>query len=463
MQFKKCWFTLIFAFSLFITSSSTLMAKRLALVIGNDDYVNVSRLHKAVNDSQAVADTLKDIGFEVIHVENLKNRIMNRAIYSEFLSKIQKGDEALFYFAGHAIEIKNRNYLLAIDIPSVKPGNSHYLTKEAFAVDEIMAAMEDRGSRVNIMILDACRNNPFPNDVARSLDSSRGLAKIEPPKGSFVMFSAGTRQTALDRLSNDDSNPNSVYTRKLLPLLKAPGISLTKMAKKLRKEVEQLASTVDHNQYPAYYDQLRGEFFFTPSENNKSQSEIIFKDDLWESIKQSNNISDFVFYLKEKPKGRHSSIAKLRIQQLKAEQAPKTKVEIKPTFSQDQILWESIKNSNKASDYEFYLSKFPNGKYTSVAELKVRQLKEKQVAVPNRNILRSPPERPQVSNCDRLWIARNQIWKNHKYCFNTPKAQRYFGNEGCFRNIKQANKIMSKRNKSRVKAILRKEKRLGCL
>ena len=237
-------------------------AKRVALVIGNDAYEQVAKLEKAVNDAKAVAATLQGLGFEVFRHENLKNREMNRAIFRDFLSIIQKNDEVLFYFAGHGIAVRGRNYLLATDIPKVKPGNERFITTEAFAVDEILAAFEESNSRVSILILDACRNNPFPKEGQRSLGSTRGLVDADLPKGSFVMFSAGARQAALDRLDDNDPHPNSVYTRKLLPLLKSPGLALTDMAKQLRGEVEALALTVSHDQYPAYYDQLRGKFYF---------------------------------------------------------------------------------------------------------------------------------------------------------------------------------------------------------
>ncbi len=240
-------------------------SKRLALVIGNNEYNEVSKLQKAVNDSQAIASVLREIGFEVTQLDNLKSRDMNFAIYSDFISKIQPDDEVFFYYAGHGVEIRNRNYLLPIDIPKVKPGNERFVTKESFAIDEIIYAIDEKKSRISIIVIDACRDNPFPRQGTRSLGSARGLTRIEPPRGTFVMFSAGFRQTALDRLGDNDPNPNSVYTRKILPLLKTPGLKLTDLAKRLRGQVEELAQTVNHNQYPAYYDQVKGDYYFVPS------------------------------------------------------------------------------------------------------------------------------------------------------------------------------------------------------
>lgn len=260
---------LLLSFPFFLTIISCFSfranAKRIALVIGNDNYSSVAKLEKAVSDARSIARTLRTVGFRVTHLENLNNRSMTRGIYSDFISSIKKGDEVLFYYAGHGIEIRSRNYLLATDIPKVKPGNERFVTKEAFAVDDIIEAVQERGSRLAIFILDACRDNPFPKEGTRSIGTTRGLGRSDPPKGTFVMYSAGSRQAALDRLSSSDRNPNSVYTRKLLPLIQTPGLKLTEMAKRLRGEVEELASKVNHDQYPAYYDQMKGEFYFTSS------------------------------------------------------------------------------------------------------------------------------------------------------------------------------------------------------
>jgi len=248
--------------ALFLSLAPPAFAKRVALVIGNNDYLSVTKLERAVDDARAVASTLISIGFDVTRLENLKSRDMTRAIFSSFISKIKTNDEVVFYYAGHGIEISSRNYLLAVDIPKVKPGNERFVTKEAFAVDEIIEAIQERGTRLSILILDACRDNPFPKEGTRSIGATRGLGRSDPPKGTFVMYSAGSRQAALDRLGDNDGDPNSVYTRKLLPLLKSPGLKLTEMAKRLRSEVEELAGSVNHDQYPAYYDQMKGEFYF---------------------------------------------------------------------------------------------------------------------------------------------------------------------------------------------------------
>lgn len=232
---------------------------RRALVIGNDSYESLPALMKARNDAVAVADSLTSIGFDVTALTDADRRTMSRGV-SDLASGIQPGDEVVFYFAGHGVEVQGRNYLLPADAPAVRPGDEAFLTAESLAVDDILFTLQSRGARVTVLILDACRDNPFPREGTRSAGGARGLAPIAAPEGAFILFSAGTGQTALDALGTGDANPNSVFTRALLPLLTAPGLPLQDIARALKSEVETTAAQVNHKQRPAYYDELTGDF-----------------------------------------------------------------------------------------------------------------------------------------------------------------------------------------------------------
>lgn len=236
---------------------------RHALVVGIDDYAHVERLQKAVNDADAVEAALAVVGFQVTTLRDPDRRALNQGL-ANFTNALEPGDEALFYFAGHGIEVDGRNYLLPADIPAARPGDEDFLIGEAIGVDRILASMQRRGARVSLLILDACRDNPFPGEGTRSLGGRRGLARVEAPEGAFILFSAGFGQAALDRLSDDDPNPNSVFTRALLPRLTEPGLDIHNLAQAVRREVRALARQVNHNQFPAYYDQLSGNFSFNP-------------------------------------------------------------------------------------------------------------------------------------------------------------------------------------------------------
>jgi Caspase domain/Domain of unknown function (DUF4189) len=234
-------------------------AHRIALVIGNDAYQSLDRLQKAVNDARTIAASLTMLGFEVIRVEDAPRRTMNQKIV-EFTNKVGRGDIAFFYYSGHGVEIRGINYLLAVDTPAAKEGQENLITAEGIPADTIIDQLQERGAKVSMLVLDACRENPFKVSGTRGVGATRGLAQITTPEGVFVLYSAGVGQTALDRLSDTDSNPNSVFTRTFAQVLTKPGISVQEMAKMTQSEVRRLASTVNHPQMPAYYDQILGEF-----------------------------------------------------------------------------------------------------------------------------------------------------------------------------------------------------------
>lgn len=238
-------------------------AKRLALVIGNNAYENVPALQKAVNDAEAMAAELAKLGFDVVSAENVGRRAMSRALV-ELESKIGSGDTALIYFAGHGFAVDGTNYLLPVDVPIAGPGEEGLVRDAAFAANGLSDRLEEKGAATVILILDACRDNPFALKGGRGIGLTRGLSRMDPAEGMFVLFSAGQGQSALDRLSDADTNPNSVFTRTLLTEMAEPGLSMVQIAKHTQAKVRELAAKVDHVQVPAYYDQIIGELYLSP-------------------------------------------------------------------------------------------------------------------------------------------------------------------------------------------------------
>lgn len=235
------------------------LAGRLALVIGNDGYENLPVLHKAQNDATAIADRLGAYGYSVTLLRDADRRTITRAL-SDLAAAIDPGSEVVFYFAGHGVEIQGRNYLIPVDAPAAKPEEAAFLTAESIAVDQVLDTIRDSGARVTVLILDACRDNPFPQEGTRSLGGSRGLAPVAAPEGTFILFSAGAGQTALDGMGGKDHAPNSVFTRSLLKRLDEPGQPIQDIARLVRRDVEELAASVNHKQRPAYYDELTDDF-----------------------------------------------------------------------------------------------------------------------------------------------------------------------------------------------------------
>ena len=234
------------------------------MVIGNDQYQSVTDLQKAVADARAVSDKLQGAGFETIEGLNLDRRGMNQRI-SEFTSRLDPGDTAFVFFAGHGVEIDGENYLLPTDIVAPLSGETDFVKSESIALSDLLDRVRSTGARTSIAIIDACRDNPFDTVAGRSVGRTRGLGRINAPEGMFVIFSAGAGQMALDRLSDNEPAENSVFTRALLPRLSQPGLELRSMVADLRREVRDLSSSVQHTQIPAYYDELLGEFYFTPA------------------------------------------------------------------------------------------------------------------------------------------------------------------------------------------------------
>ncbi|WP_376707258.1 caspase family protein [Bradyrhizobium vignae] len=237
--------------------------KRVALVVGNNEYKNVPKLLKAVNDARTMGDTLKQLGFSVMVAEN-----QNRQQFSETLlafdKAVEPGDTAFFFYAGHGFEIAGQNYLLPTDVPAATEGQEELVRDASILADRIVERLQNKKARTSILVFDACRNNPFERKGTRAVAGGGGLAPMtQLPEGVFSVFSAGPRQTALDRLSNDDTNPNSVFTRTFAKELLQPGENLVQVAQRTRHLVSEMADTVKHRQVPVYFDQMVDDVFLS--------------------------------------------------------------------------------------------------------------------------------------------------------------------------------------------------------
>jgi hypothetical protein len=241
--------------------SPALAAKRVALVIGNNDYRNVPKLQKAVNDARTMGDTLRQLGFSVMVAENQTRQAFSQTLLA-FDQQIEPGDTAFFFYAGHGFEIAGQNYLLPTDVPAATEGQEELVRDASILADRIVERLQNKRARTSILVFDACRNNPFERKGTRAVAGGAGLAPMtQLPEGVFSVFSAGPRQTALDRLSNDDSNPNSVFTRIFAKELLQPGENMVQVAQRTRRTVSEMAETVRHKQVPVYFDQMVDDVF----------------------------------------------------------------------------------------------------------------------------------------------------------------------------------------------------------
>jgi hypothetical protein len=267
------WMALLGLVAALLATAPAYAEKRVALVIGNNDYRNVPKLQKAVNDARTMGDTLRQLGFSVMVAENQTRQAFSQTLL-QFDATIQPGDTALFFFAGHGFEIAGQNFLLPTDVPAAREGQEELVRDASILADRIVERLQRRGTRTAILVFDACRNNPFERSGTRAVAGGGGLAPMtQLPEGVFSVFSAGPRQTALDRLSDSDDNPNSVFTRTFAKELLKPGDNLVQVAQRTRRVVSEMADTVHHKQIPVYFDQMVDDVFLNGLAKAQPQAE----------------------------------------------------------------------------------------------------------------------------------------------------------------------------------------------
>ena len=229
---------------------------RKALVIGNDNYSSVAKLSNARQDANAVGRTLTDLGYKVMVKNDLTEKDM-KATLRQFKNDLEGGDEVVIFYAGHGIQIGSTNYLLPTDI---KGESEDQVRDDAIQLQRLLDDMNEKKVKLTLAMIDACRDNPFPK-AGRAI-GTRGLAPTTAATGQMIIFSAGSGQQALDKLGPTDKNPNGLFTRMLLSEMKTPGVRVDNMIREVRRKVVDAAKSVGHEQVPAIYDQVVGDFYF---------------------------------------------------------------------------------------------------------------------------------------------------------------------------------------------------------
>jgi hypothetical protein len=230
----------------------TYVEKRLALVIGNADYLNGITLQNPVNDAKAIAAALRDVGFTVLPYYNSDLKTMKKAM-DEFGEKLQAFNVGLFYYAGHGVQVKGNNYLIPVDASLKVEQDVDY---DCINAGRLLGKMEAAGTTTNIVILDACRDNPFARSWSgRSAGQGEtGLASMNAPSGSIVAYATSPGKTA-----SDGTGKNGLYTEAILQNIKTPGLSLGDFFMNVRATVIKKSSKA---QTPWEESSLNGHFFF---------------------------------------------------------------------------------------------------------------------------------------------------------------------------------------------------------
>ena len=222
-------------------------------MIGVSDYTNGwPKLPGVKTDSQAVSAALKQHGFSITQVNNPKDRRALEEAFTSFIDKygLKKENRLLFYFSGHGIQVSGRNYLIPVKYTITSEDDVEY---ESVDAGRVLAKMKAARNGMNIVILDACRNNPFPSSFR---SASQGLATINAPSGTFISYA-----TAPGSVASDGSGNIGLYTGELIRHMKSPGLKLEEVFKKVRTDVQKKSSD---KQVPWDASSLTGDFYFVP-------------------------------------------------------------------------------------------------------------------------------------------------------------------------------------------------------
>jgi uncharacterized caspase-like protein len=353
-------------------SANTKTSKRLALVIGNGAYTNAPPLRNPPNDARDITATLGALGFDVTSGINANQREMKRLI-REFGQKLRAGGSGLFFYAGHGVQSSGRNYLIPVDADIQSEAE---VEDSSVDVSLVLKYMDEAQNGLNVVILDACRNNPF----ARSFRSaSDGLAQVDAPTGTLIAYA-----TAPGRVASDGTGQNGLYTSELLKQMRVPGLSATEMFMRVRGEV---MKQTGNKQVPWEASSLVGSFYFSggPTDlslsnsgaNNAAPSATrfdaaAFEYNYWDSIKNSTSADDFKAYLAKYPEGQFAALAKNKIKNLEVVSKPAEPISTSGNSGAAEIaFWESVKNSTNADDLRAYLEKYPNGEFVALAKTRL--------------------------------------------------------------------------------------------
>lgn len=225
------------------------LEKRLALIIGNSNYVGTNKLPNPVNDASDMATALKKLGFDVMIYTDLNNKGMRQAI-NTFGEKLRDYQVGLFYYAGHGVQNEGNNYLVPVD---AQPESKNEIEYECLDANRILTKMEDARTRTNIVVLDACRNNPLDRSWSRGGDNN-GLASMDAPIGSVIAYATAPGKTAAD-----GNGRNGLYTSALLKALQTPNQTIIQLFQQVRAEVLKQSN---NRQIPWESTSLTGDFYF---------------------------------------------------------------------------------------------------------------------------------------------------------------------------------------------------------
>jgi uncharacterized caspase-like protein/formylglycine-generating enzyme required for sulfatase activity len=359
--------------------------RRVALVIGNAAYPGAGALKNPANDANDFGAKLKKLGFDVTVRTDIRHKDMLRSL-TEFGDKVQSGTEALFFYAGHGMQVKGKNYLIPID---AEIRNEASASSEAVDVDQLLDKLSL--ARLSVVILDACRNNPFER---RFRGSGQGLAQINAPTGTLIAYA-----TAPGKVASDGAGHNGLYTAELLAAMDIPGIKIEDVFKRVRGNVVRKSND---SQTPWESSSLTGDFYFIfqgpttatiqPAPAADPEAET------WAAAESEKTVEGYQTYLDGYPNGRYAHAAKIKLKGLQKPTAAQEKSPIVVASAPPPVpvpvpapitttpddpegaMWNEVKASGAREYLDAYLKQYPKGKYAALAKIELKKLDDKDKA-----------------------------------------------------------------------------------
>lgn len=435
-------------------------AARKAFIIGNASYTHAAALPNPTNDARDIAKRLTDLGW-LVTLQLDVSRAALLSGFAAFAKELQSDDLSLVYFAGHAVQIGGENYLAPID---ARLESEESVRKQFVPLNALLADLS-RLSRSRIVILDACRDNPLAEGLARagqtrSIGGAKGLARVYAGVGSFIVFSTQPGNVALD-----GTGRNSPFTKALLQHMLLPGADVHAVMRRVRADV----------QHDTHEQQV-------PWENSSLIDEVAFATGATPPIRQAEAPPA------ARPPGSTSSARNTQ-----APQAP-------PASQPPAERFHYVSGLDPKGDNFLALRSGPNPDDVRIATmgpdtlLRIRESRgpwrrveltdgmtgwahsnwiaccrtapllrpTAAIAVPAVSPSQQGNTPANASPCDNLWLRRNAIWHKHGYCFTTARGRQAFDTSACFRDQSAARAAMSAGERTTVDTLLNEERALGC-
>ena len=400
---------------------------RVALVVGNAAYRD-SPLKNPVNDARAMRDKLKSLGFAVVYFENLQTRQIGGAL-REFRNLVRPGSVALFFYAGHGLQVRGENFLPTVD---AELSSEEDVPNQSLNLARVLNAMEDSKAAVNLVLLDACRNNPY----ARNFRSSpTGLARVQAPSGTLIHYA-----TRPGSVAEDGGGSHGTYTEALLAQIDEKGVPIETALKRVTVRVR---DATKGKQEPWMEGSLTGDFYFIVNGGSPQitvqQAPATADAAAWQAADSTGTAVAYQAYLGEYPSGLYAAAARIKLATLRppaatsaaptatvaaatappvaAAPAPSTAATALPpgaeatpagpppvlalvppgTKDADGFVWRDAQAKGAKAHFEAYLQQFPRGRYAVAARLALKRLAQREAEVRAQEVAAAEPGIWQVA------------------------------------------------------------------